>query len=188
MLLDNLRQMIGDLPAWQQPYFLAPLLSEASIHANTSGVFKGFYKNPATGIGQFGGKGRDALSRILGEISLPFPVFSNFSAECKITREDANQLVGTLKDFDVAYFDPPYNQHPYGSNYFMLNLLVDYRRPQTVSPVSGIPQEWNRSRYNKRGQVLEASCGNYSPARRLPFLSCFPTTTKVLWSEGKSNR
>ena len=32
-------------------------------------------------------------------------------------------------DLDLAYFDPPYNQHPYGSNYFMLNLLVHYRRP-----------------------------------------------------------
>ena len=27
---------------------MAPLLSEASVHANTSGVFKGFHKNPET--------------------------------------------------------------------------------------------------------------------------------------------
>jgi len=31
--------------------------------------------------------------------------------------------------------DPPYNQHPYGSNYFMLNLLADYREPADVSAV-----------------------------------------------------
>ena len=23
-----------------------------------------------------------------------------------------------LKNLDIAYLDPPYNQHPYGSNYF----------------------------------------------------------------------
>ena len=28
--------------------------------------------------------------------------------------------------FDLAYFDPPYNQHPYGSNYFMLNTIAKW--------------------------------------------------------------
>jgi adenine-specific DNA-methyltransferase len=58
--------------------------------------------------------------------------------------------VENLPEVDVAYFDPPYNQHPYGSNYFMLNLLVDYKRPEDVSRVSGIPVDWNRSQYNRR--------------------------------------
>ena len=44
---------------------LGSLLSEASIHANTGGVFKGFYKDPDTGIGKYGGKGEDALERIM---------------------------------------------------------------------------------------------------------------------------
>jgi adenine-specific DNA-methyltransferase len=51
---------------------------------------------------------------------------------------------------DLAYIDPPYNQHPYGSNYFMLNLIVDYIEPQNVSRISGIPDNWNRSFYNKK--------------------------------------
>ncbi|PPK67866.1 D12 class N6 adenine-specific DNA methyltransferase [Actinokineospora auranticolor] len=55
---------------------------------------------------------------------------------------------------DLTYIDPPYNQHPYGSNYFMLNLLVDYKRPAVVSPVSGIPVDWNRSEYNVRKRSL----------------------------------
>ena len=49
----------------------------------------------------------------------------------------------------MAYIDPPYNQHPYGSNYFMLNLIAQYRRPEETSVVSGIPKDWNRSPYNK---------------------------------------
>lgn len=38
----------------------------------------------------------------------------------------------------------------------MLNLLCDYRRPEDVSSVSGIPTDWKRSRYNK-AQHAEAA-------------------------------
>lgn len=148
--LDSYRTLIAQLPADRQTFFLAPLLVQASIHANTSGVFKGFYKDARTGIGQFGGTGRDALSRILRPIELPFPVLSRFETEVRVTQSDTNALVRTLGPLDVAYFDPPYNQHPYGSNYFMLNLLLDYREPATLSRVSGIPGGWQRSAYNRR--------------------------------------
>ena len=123
MRIDSLRDRIDRVPEKYQVYLLAPLLSEASVHNNTSGVFKGFYKN-ADGVGQFGGNNRDALTRILGRIELPFPVFSRFECEVDVRQEDANKVVHSLPALDVAYFDPPYNQHPYGSNYFMLNLIV----------------------------------------------------------------
>jgi adenine-specific DNA-methyltransferase len=67
---------------------------------------------------------------------------------------DANLLVSDVGGFDVAYFDPPYNQHPYGSNYFMLNLLVNYEEPTEISRVSGIPTSWQRSDYNVRSKAL----------------------------------
>ncbi len=154
--LDTARELIEELPSSVRPFFLAPLLSQASIHANTSGVFKGFYKNRATGIGQFGGTKGDALSRIKGDITLPFPVFSAFDAEVEVHREDSSALARRLRPVDLAYVDPPYNQHPYGSNYFMLNLLVSGRAPGEVSDVSGIPSDWNRSAFNKRGKALAA--------------------------------
>lgn len=153
--LDTARRYIAQLPESAQCYFLAPLLAQASVHANTSGVFKGFYKN-AQGIGQYGGTGKDALTRILGNIEIQLPCFSNFECEYTVYQEDANQLVNTMPEVDVAYFDPPYNQHPYGSNYFMLNLLVDYQRPVAISKVSGIPIDWNRSQYNQRAAAETA--------------------------------
>jgi len=156
MFIDTARQLINGLPENEQKYFLAPLLSEASIHANTSGVFKGFYKNKETGIGQFGGKNRDALLRITGDINLPFPVFSNFNCDTIICNDDSNKIIKTLPEADIAYLDPPYNQHPYGSNYFMLNLILDYKYPKKISKVSGIPEDWNRSSYNKEKSALEA--------------------------------
>ena len=137
-----------------RPLLLGPLLSEASVHANTSGVFKGFYKDRTTGLGRFGGTHGDALSRILKAIRLEAPVLSRFDCETVATQLDANDAVRNVRDLDLAYFDPPYNQHPYGSNYFMLNLLVRYVRPTRVSAVSGIPADWQRSDYNVRARTF----------------------------------
>jgi adenine-specific DNA-methyltransferase len=156
MYIDTIRQLIDKIPEEEQKYFLAPLLSEASIHANTAGVFKGFYKNKETGIGQFGGIQKDALRRIMGNIRLPFPIFSRFNCETIICNGDSNQIIRDLPEVDIAYVDPPYNQHPYGSNYFMLNLILDYTYPQNTSKISGIPDNWNRSNYNKENHALQA--------------------------------
>ncbi len=153
--LDTYRVLIESEPADIQPWLLGPLLSAASIHANTAGVFKGFYKDCATGIGRFGGSGSDALSRILGQISLQVPVLSRYECDATVYQMDANELVGIVGEFDVAYFDPPYNQHPYGSNYFMLNLIVNYVAPTEISRVSGIPTDWRRSPYNNRSKSLK---------------------------------
>lgn len=148
--IDTARKYIEKMPSELRNYFLAPLLSEASIHSNTSGVFKGFYKDSKTGLGKFGGSNEDALPRILGNISIPFPIFSNYECEYEVHRGDSNTIIDSIDDTDLAYIDPPYNQHPYGSNYFMLNLIADYIEPQSISSVSGIPDNWNRSFYNKK--------------------------------------
>jgi adenine-specific DNA-methyltransferase len=159
MYIDTARQLIEKIPDGEKKFFLSPLLSQASIHANTSGVFKGFYKNRETGIGQFGGLKSDALSRIKGEIRLPFPVFSSFNCDTVIYNDDANKIIASVPEVDLAYLDPPYNQHPYGSNYFMLNLILDYKYPKNISGVSGIPQDWNRSDYNKNGKAFKSLTG-----------------------------
>ncbi|MBR4673219.1 MAG: DNA adenine methylase [Victivallales bacterium] len=154
--IDTARQEIALLPEEKQKFFLAPLLYGASVHNNTSGVFKGFYKNKE-GIGQYGGSGRNALARIRGNIELQLPVFSNFECDVVVTQKDALQAALDMQEeVDLAYLDPPYNQHPYGSNYFMLNLILNYQRPDGISSVSGIPANWNHSHYNQRSMAQEA--------------------------------
>ena len=153
--IDTARQLIENVPEQYRIYFLAPLLTEASVKNNTSGVFKGFYKNSKTGIGQFGGNDENALSRIKRDIDLPFPVFSNYNCDVEVYKEDANELVKKLDLVDLIYMDPPYNQHPYGSNYFMLNLINKYEMPKEVSKVSGIPKDWNRSKFNQSREALK---------------------------------
>ena len=156
ILLDSARRALDAVvPARYFNLVLAPLLTEASIHVNTAGVFKGFYKD-RRGVGTFGGEGRNALSRICGKVELPKPVLSNFACDSVVLRGDVNEVVKSLEPVDLAYFDPPYNQHPYGSNYFMLNLLVENRAPKSVSEVSGIPKGWNHSRYNQKREAEAA--------------------------------
>lgn len=152
--LDNYRRLIDTVQDEHRDFLLAPLLSEASIHANTAGVFKGFYKNRDTQIGQFGGSGSDALLRILGDITLSPPILSEFECDYEVLQMDANKAARQVANLDLAYLDPPYNQHPYGSNYFMLNLIARYERPEQTSRVSGIPTDWNRSGYNVRSKSL----------------------------------
>lgn len=160
LLIDTYRTLIDDVIKDEnlKKYFLAPLLVESSIHVNTSGVFKGFYKDKNTGIGCFGAAGKDALPRILQKIELKEPVFSNFESDLQIFQEDTVGLSEKLKDLapdlDIVYLDPPYNQHPYGSNYFMLNLILKNKLDVEISKVSGITQNWNRSEFNKAKTAL----------------------------------
>lgn len=156
MFLDTMRQSISALvPLNLQPFFIAPLIYEASVHANTGGVFKGFYKDK-NGLGKFGGSGENALGRIKGDIKLLKPVFSNFTCEFKALQMDALALAKELESVDLAYLDPPYNQHPYGSNYFMLNLIANYQKPLEISRVSGIAKGWNKSAFNRVKSAEEA--------------------------------
>jgi adenine-specific DNA-methyltransferase len=153
--IDAYAQLIREEPEKLQDLLLGPLLSAASMHANTGGVFKGFYKNSDTGIGQFGGSGVDAISRIMSPIELRLPVLSKFDSKVSVSQTDAAILCNEMKPVDLAYLDPPYNQHPYGSNYFMLNLIVNYKEPLSISEVSGIPDDWQRSPYNKKYEAFE---------------------------------
>lgn len=98
---------------------IAQLLYEAATHTNTSGVFKAYHKG-------FGGHGKDALTRILKQIQLHQPVLVDSKFPVHVYKEDANRLVKdkSLPKMDIAYLDPPYNQHQYGSNYHMLNTIA----------------------------------------------------------------
>ncbi|MEX0909681.1 MAG: DNA adenine methylase [Candidatus Paceibacterota bacterium] len=156
-IIDNIRDLIEkEIPEEFKTPCLASLLIRASIHTNTSGVFKGFHKKD--GVGHFGGRGENALSRITAEIELDMPIFSNFHSDVVVHKRDTNELVNdpSLPEFDLVYYDPPYNQHPYGSNYFMLNIINNGKPIEIQDGVSGIAKEWNKSAYNKRRVAEDA--------------------------------
>lgn len=155
-IIDNIRNKIHrryllssdrEFAKVENYYFLAPLLYEASIHNNTCGYFNSFYKH--NGIGQFGGKNKNDLSRICGEIELDYPVFyNNFNCKTHVTQQC---ILKTLENIyvDVAYFDPPYNKHPYGTYYFLLNEIAEWNLGVDVpSNLRGQSSDWKRSKFN----------------------------------------
>lgn len=138
------------VPEKLKPYCLAPLVIKASIHTNTSGVFKGYHK------GGWGGKGGFAVDRITKKIELEEPIWNPEPCEVHVHRQEALDFLKDIPNVDLIYLDPPYNQHPYGSNYFMLNLICSNERPENISKVSGIPVGWNKSKYNSKLTIHEA--------------------------------
>lgn len=156
LIIDTLRNYIQENVEEELfNYCITPLLIQASIHVNTSGQFKGFYKNKETGKGQWGGSGENDLKRILGGIHLEIPVWSQENYNSIVLQEDTNILLKNIRnDFDIIYLDPPYNQHGYGNNYYMFNVIIENKEPEEISFISGIPKNWKRSLYNNKKKAL----------------------------------
>lgn len=146
--LDAVREWaFSKCEAGLRPFVLGPLIVEASIHANTSGVFKGFHKDE-NGIGKFGGRNAIATSRIMKDIHVFIPTLVDARCSFHSMQMDVCKAAEMVGDLDLAYYDPPYNQHPYGSNYFMLNILASKDDPDVQDGVSGIAKNWNHSEWN----------------------------------------
>lgn len=139
---------------------LALLIHQAATHTNTSGVFKAFHKG-------FGGFSGDALGRIMKPIRLPFPVLVDSPHPVSVFRADAGRLMREElagMSFDLAYLDPPYNQHQYGSNYHLLNTIALWDKPLLREPHHGkaaIRRDWvkTRSAYCYRESAERAFSG-----------------------------
>ena len=157
LIIDTIRKKIDEYPTEFFPFLIAPLLVKASIQTNTSGVFKGFHKK--NNIGHFGGKDEiNTTSRITKKLILDVPIYSDQEHKCCVFHhnQDINELIEELPWVDVAYLDPPYNQHPYGSNYFMLNTILKNEASDNLSKVSGIPKDWQKSNYNYKVRAQES--------------------------------
>jgi adenine-specific DNA-methyltransferase len=177
--LDAIRNRIarwqadGDLTPLQTAALLGPLLYQGSWLANTSGVFKGFHNG-------WGGATRTALYRIHADLHLEPAIFHNNHRPNHATGLDAASLSTTsgaprldsetwveppTTPWDIAYLDPPYNQHPYASNYYVLNTLILWDAPPLSPTITGrgdksaIRRDWRttrRSAYNHRNDATDA--------------------------------
>ncbi len=162
MMIDAMRlqlecwQADGLLSDLEMSCLLAPMLYQACYTSNTSGVFKGFHNG-------WGGQTQTALYRILSQFQLKPAVFHDNGHLNAVYQMDAAQLARSLREdgeaVDIAYLDPPYNQHPYGSNYHVLNTITLWDRPPLTPQIEGrnkaaIREDWRterRSPYNHRG-------------------------------------
>ena len=168
--LDCAVKVLNSISEPYRSLLWGPLLSKASVHVNTAAMFKGFYKDKFTKLGKYGGTNSTDLDRIKKDIQLELPIlYQKNSFKSFNHQENANSLVNKLPIVDIAYLDPPYNQHPYASNYFMLNHLLEDKEPKEQSIVVGIPKQWNRSNYNKKNKSVDTiiECINKVKAKNI---------------------
>ncbi len=204
MKIDAMRELLS---AWQKEkkitteefaYIMASFLYSVSYVSNTSGVFKGFHRG-------WGGSNGTAQYRICSDIVLKPSVTYNNGQKNISTRQDAGKLVHDLKEIlgsipDIVYLDPPYNQHPYGANYHVLNTVTLWDEPDfpekiTKGTKAAIRTDWRterRSAYNYQRQAanefqelidnIEAKfiLTSYSTEGNIPL----ETMMKILGSKG----
>ena len=167
MKIDAMRELISNwvdndmISDTEFSYIMASFMYSVSYVSNTSGVFKGFHKG-------WGGSNGTAQYRICSDIKLRPAIIYDNGQDNISSREDAGLLVDNLSELlgdvpDIVYLDPPYNQHPYGSNYHVLNSIVLWDKPKfpekiTRGTKSAIRLDWRserRSAYNSKIKAVE---------------------------------
>jgi adenine-specific DNA-methyltransferase len=115
--IDAIRQAIATDHAgtWREPILLTSLMEAADRVDSTAGVQMAYLKQWAP----------RALKRL--ELRLPDPPDGPAG---RAVRADAVSVVDRVGTFDVAYLDPPYNQHRYFTNYHVWETLVAGDEPE----------------------------------------------------------
>jgi adenine-specific DNA-methyltransferase len=73
----------------------------------------------------------------------------------RVTRLDANYLAPELAGIDLAYVDPPYNQHSYLGNYHVWETLVRWDAPEHYGVAcKRVDCRIRKSAYNRRSLAL----------------------------------
>lgn len=155
--IDTIRDQIAEwrdeglIGKDEEAVLLAPLIFQAAYCSNTSGVFKGFHRG-------WGGATKTAWYRIRSTLTLSPPFLWDNGQDNEVYREDANKLLDRVTS-DIAYLDPPYNQHQYGANYHLLNTVALWDKP----PIS--PRFETRSKGNGKAAIRQ----DWVTHRRSPY-------------------
>jgi len=137
--IDAIRERIAalGLEPQLQAIVLTSLMEAADRVDSTTGVQMAFLK-------QWAARAENPLRLRVPEI-LPGPG----SASCLDAREAAERF-----EADVAYLDPPYNQHSYLGNYHVWESLVRWDKPEVYGIANKrIDVRERGSRFNRRGQI-----------------------------------
>jgi len=143
--IDAVRDAIAERHggSWLEPILLASLLEAADRVDSTTGVQMAYLKRWAP--------------RAANRLSLRTPCLLPGPGEA--VRADAPTVAGTLGRFDLAYLDPPYNQHRYFTNYHVWETLVAWDRPAYYGVAckrADAREPHTRSVFNDRRQMPAA--------------------------------
>lgn len=138
-----------NVPNKYKHFLHAILIVQSSIHNNTLGQFSSFLKDENNTYGKFGGKNENDLQRILSDIRMELPVYENHNCKVVINQQDTNIWVNNNVKYDLVYYDPPYNKHPYCIYYFLLDIIARWDTSAHIpDTVRGQPKNWKKSQYN----------------------------------------
>ena len=114
--VDTIRNAIGAefADTWLFPILLTSLIEAADRVDSTTGVQMAYVKEWA--------------ARSFNPLELRPPDLLNGTG--RAIRGDACEIIRSLGDFDIAYLDPPYNQHRYFTNYHIWETLVAWDAPE----------------------------------------------------------
>jgi adenine-specific DNA-methyltransferase len=145
MGIDAVRQGIddhyGDHPL--RPVLLTSLLEAADAVDSTVGVQMAYLKAWAP--------------RALRDLRLKVPVLTPGTGRAVLA--DATEVLGSLPRVDLAYLDPPYNQHRYFTNYHVWETLVRWDTPEAYGVACkrvDSREPWTRSPFNSRREMPAA--------------------------------
>jgi adenine-specific DNA-methyltransferase len=115
--IDGMRQLIDDRyrQSWLRPILLTALIEAADRVDSTTGVQMAYLKAWAP--------------RATRPIHLRAPELCGGPAG-RAVRMDAIKAARSLGSFDLAYLDPPYNQHRYDTNYHVWETIIANDRPE----------------------------------------------------------
>jgi adenine-specific DNA-methyltransferase len=115
MRVDAIRDGIDDLygDSWLRPVLLTSLMEAADAVDSTVGLQMAYLKHWAP--------------RAHNDLTMRVPELTPSTG--KAIRGDAMKLVNELPHVDLAYLDPPYNQHRYFTNYHVWETLIRWDEP-----------------------------------------------------------
>jgi adenine-specific DNA-methyltransferase len=128
-----------------EPLLLASLLDAADRVDSTTGVQMAYVKAWAP--------------RSFQRMQLQMPEL--IAGTGHAVRGDACELAGRLGGFDLAYLDPPYNQHRYEGNYHIWETLIAWDAPDHygIACKRVEVKEGTRSAFNSRKSIRDALDG-----------------------------
>ena len=137
--IDAIRDVIESdyRNSWMYFPLLAALIIAADKVDSTTGVQMAYLKNWSR--------------RSAAELELQCPQL--IPGPGRAIRADANQIVENLPDVDLAYLDPPYNQHRYFGNYHIWETLVRWDKPDYYGIANkrlDTRSDENKSEYNSK--------------------------------------
>lgn len=141
---DAIEQDHPDTPL--RPILLTSLLLAADRVDSTTGLQMAFLK--------------DWAPRASDDLLLQAPLLLDGAGESRYG--DAAEVAAQLPRVDLAYLDPPYNQHRYFTNYHVWETLVRWDRPEHYGKVckrADAREEATHSPFNSKVRMPEALRG-----------------------------